>query len=153
MKHDIYSALFLVQSAVKNAEYIRSRLDIHLNTMRQNVLQLSDSEFQETVSAVMTIVAQKDKNLKEAHSRIWTNEISTHAYIFDRQERDINQLSMVTKEEFQTFFERLFFQDMRANRLDIHWNSQLHIKQAADELASEEATPDDQVEFVPTYET
>lgn len=65
----------------------------------------------------------------------------------------------------------MFFQENRANRLDMHWNSQPHIKQAAEggataepakEEKKEEESKEDaaaasespaEPEIVPTYET
>ena len=52
--------------------------------MRQKVLKISDEEFATTVGAIMTDISEKDKNLMETHNRIWSQELSTHAYIFDR---------------------------------------------------------------------
>ena len=72
-------------------------------------------------------------------------------------------LSTITKHELQAYFEKLFFQKNRANRLDIHWNSQPHIKQEAEggaaqeevKQAEPEASADTEVEaeHVPVYET
>ena len=90
----------MVQSPGKNCEYIRKRLDIHLNNMRQKVQELSDEEFSKIVGAVMTDIAEKDKNYMEVHGRMWECEIATHAYIFDRQERYIALLPKITKAEF-----------------------------------------------------
>ena len=68
--------------------------------MRTKVQNMTDEEFQTVVGAVMTDISERDKNLLEAHNRIWANELSTHAYIFDRQDRDIATLPTITKAEF-----------------------------------------------------
>lgn len=63
-------------------------------------------------------------------------------------------LATITKSELQEYFEKLFFQDNRANRFDMHWNSQPHIKSAAE--GGEEggaAAAEGEPEPVPTYET
>ena len=39
-------------------------------------------------------------------------------------------LGTLTKAELQAYFEQLLFQENRANRLDIHWNSQPHMQRA-----------------------
>ena len=73
-------------------------------------------------------------------------------------------LKTITKPELQAYFEKLFFQESRANRLDIHWNSQPHIKQEAEgpvaleevkEEEEKEAEQETSVEAdpVPAYET
>ena len=80
--------------------------------------------------------------------------MSTHKYDFDRQENQIAMLKTISKTDLQDYFEKLFFQEGRANRLDMHWNSQSQkpdeeVKEAepaADNVATEE-------EPQPTYET
>ena len=94
------SAWFLIQSPGKNCEHIRKRLDIHLNNMRQKVVKISDEDFATAVGSIMTEISEKDKNLMETHNRIWGQELATHAYIFDRQERDVALLPTITKAEF-----------------------------------------------------
>ena len=71
----------------------------------------------------MTVVAEKDYNLGREHLRFW-NEIATHKYIFDRQEREIEILRNLTKQEFQEHFEQVFFTERR--RLDYELTSEKH---------------------------
>jgi len=52
--------------------HIRTRLDIHLNKMRQEVIDLSDEKFDTIKGSVMTTLSEKDKNLREDFSRFWT---------------------------------------------------------------------------------
>ena len=124
VSRDILSAWFLIQSPQKDCMYIRTRLDLHLQRMRKKVHQLSDEDFTTVVGAVMTSISEKDKNLNEEFGRFWRQEMSTHKYDFDRQENQIAMLKTITKTDLQDYFEKLFFQDGRANRLDMHWNSQ-----------------------------
>ena len=134
-----------------------------MNNMRKKVAEMTDEQFATVVGAVMVDISEKDKNLAEANQRHWAYELSTHAYVFDRQEREIALLPTITKAEFQAYFEQLFFQENRANRFDMHWNSQPHMKQAAEgtEPSAEEAKEGEgaeagepsEPEFVPTYET
>ena len=62
---------------------MRRRLDIFLTKMRGKMQELSDEEFSTIVSAVMTNVAEKDKNLMEEYNRHWS-ELASHEYRFDR---------------------------------------------------------------------
>ena len=134
---DILSAWFLIQSPGKNCEHIRKRLDIHLDKMRKKVRDMTDEQFQTCVGSVMTDISEKDKNLLEAHNRIWGAELSTHAYIFDRQDREVALLPTITKAEFQAYFEAMFFKPNRANRLDIHWNSKKHLDEVSEAAGGE----------------
>ena len=47
----------------------------------------------------MVKIAEKDFNLSREHGRQW-GEIATHKYMFDRQEREIEVLKGITREEF-----------------------------------------------------
>jgi len=78
-------------------------------------------------------------------------------------------LATITKAELQAYVEKLLFQPNRANRLDMHWNSQPHIKleaeggeetKASEEVKTEDASKaegaaaaDSTPDPVPTYET
>ena len=164
---DIISAWFLIQSPDKNCMHIRTRLDVHMAKMRTKVSEMTDETFATTVGAVMTNISEKDKNLPEEFGRYWNGEFSTHKYNFDRQEQEIALLSTITKAEVQAYIEKLFFQEKRANRLDIHWNSvkvpeekkeeaKEEVKEAepaADASAAAATTEPEVPEVVPTYET
>lgn len=69
----------------------------------------------------MTKLSEKDYNLGKEHSRYW-DEIATHKYIFDRQEKEIEVLKQITKQEFQEHFEKLFFTERK--RLDYELNAE-----------------------------
>ena len=63
-------------------------------------------------------------------------------------------LKTITKSELQEYFEKLFFQDNRANRLDMNWNSQSQSKSTVE--GGEEggaAAAEGEPEPVPSYET
>jgi len=74
-------------------------MDIHLEKMRKKVREISDEDFSKVVGSVMTDIAEKDKNLIEAHTRM-LNELAEHAYLFNRQDRDVALLPSITKGEF-----------------------------------------------------
>ena len=56
-------------------------------------------------TAIKTMLSEKDKNLSEDFDRVFGNELSIHAYQFDRQERQLAIVASLTKAEFQEFFE------------------------------------------------
>lgn len=148
----IHGAFFNIQSPSKNCTHIRTRLDLHLMRMRTKVQQISDEDFQTNIGAVMTTVAEKDKNLEDDFYRNWS-EITMHAQKFDRQQTQIETLKTLTKVEFIEHFEKLFFKDNRANRFDMFWNSQPHINNQ--QPASEEESKQDEDEGLaaPLYES
>lgn len=106
---DIISSWFLIQSSVKGCEHIRTRLDIHMDKMRKKIDKMTDEEFDTIKSAVNTRISEKDKNQQENFERIWIKELSTHKYVFDRQDKNIALLATVTKQEFVDFFMQMYF--------------------------------------------
>jgi len=70
---------------------------------------MTDEEFDTIKSAVNTRISEKDKNQQENFERMWIKELSTHKYVFDRQEKNIALLATVTKQEFVDFFMQMYF--------------------------------------------
>ncbi len=68
----------------------------------------------------MVKISEKDYNLNREHSRYW-GEISTHKYLFDRQQREIDLLKTLTKEDFVDYFTKFFFTERK--RLDYELTS------------------------------
>ena len=79
------------------------------------------------VKAVLVNIEEKDKNLAEENARLFSIEIETHAYVFDRQQRMAEAARAVTKAEWQAFYEALMHGSRR--RLDLHYNSAAHQEQ------------------------
>ena len=58
-------------------------------------------------------------------------EFVSHKYVFDRQNRRVEMLEKVTLDEFKAFFEDYFFgNNGKGLRLDLHWNSQKHLRES-----------------------
>ena len=80
LSRDIIGSYFLIQSPIKDCEYVRKRLDIFLAKTRTKVQQMTDDEFETNINAVKTILSEKEKNLSEDFERVFGNELSIHAY-------------------------------------------------------------------------
>lgn len=74
-------------------------MNTHLKNIFEKVKVLSDEEFKTNVDSVLVKITEKDYNLTKHNIRMW-EEISTHKYLFDRQEKEIEVLKTLTKEEF-----------------------------------------------------
>jgi len=57
----------------------------------------TDEEFETMVKSVLVELEAKDKNLNEENGRFWRSEIANHKYMFDRTERKIEQIKLITK--------------------------------------------------------
>ena len=85
---------------------------------------MPDDEFEIYKEAVLTKLQEKDISLSKQHERHW-GEISTHHYMFDRQDKDIEVLQTIKKSEFIDHFTKTFFSDS-SKRLDLHLNADIH---------------------------
>ena len=68
-------------------------------------------------------ISEKDYNLGKENQRFW-GEIAVHKYLFDRQEREIEEIKTLTKDEFIDHFKRVFFTERR--RLDYELTTEKH---------------------------
>jgi secreted Zn-dependent insulinase-like peptidase len=66
--------------------------------MHEKMQDLSDEEFNSNVNAVMVNVSEKDLSQSEVFRRFW-NEIDDHTYLFDRQQRNVDMLPKIKKED------------------------------------------------------
>jgi len=83
------------------------------------------------VQAVVTKVAEKDFNLDKENRRFYGTEISTHKYLFDRQEKELAILSELSKKEIIDLYHKLFLAE-NVKRLDVMLNSAEHKEQQAE---------------------
>jgi secreted Zn-dependent insulinase-like peptidase len=92
---------------------------------------MTDQAFSTIVNSVMIDISSKDKNMNEEHDK-WWSEISFHTYEFDKQNKKIENLKLITKSEFQTFFAD-FFGSETQRRIDMCYNSDSHKNQPSKE--------------------
>jgi secreted Zn-dependent insulinase-like peptidase len=98
--------------------------------MLEAVSKLSDKEFDEQRNSVLTQYSEKDLNLNMEFTRHWVNELSTHKYVWDRQEKECALLKDLTCKEFKQHFKNMF-NPKTMRRVDMHWNSKPHKEQEA----------------------
>ena len=113
---DVVGGWFLVQSTVGAPEFLAQRIDAFIEQMWTKVQEISEEELKTNIEAVVTLKKEKDLSLSKETGRLWS-EISTHQYLFDRREREIEHLRSVTREDFISMYKDLFFG--RAKRIDV----------------------------------
>lgn len=121
---DVIGAQFMVQSPKRSCEYIVNSINEFLVSMRQRVDTLSDEEFEVQKQAVHVKLAEKNISLHQEFSRYW-GEICTHKYLFDRQDKQLELLQHITKQDFQDLFELTFF-SKTSKRIDLQLTSDMH---------------------------
>jgi insulysin len=123
---DVMGSQFIIQSPTFSCEYIVSSLNKFLKSMIPKFEAFTDEEFKVQVESVRIRVAEKDYNLGKENGRFWS-EIATHKYMFDRQEKELDILKTLNKEEFTAHFKKLFFSE-QTKRLDVELTSEKHIE-------------------------
>lgn len=77
----------LVQSNIKNSHELAQYVDTFVNKiLKENIEKLTEEEFNEYRSALLSTKMQKDKNLGDECSRFWA-EVVKHSYLFDRKDQ------------------------------------------------------------------
>jgi len=122
---------FLVQSPTKCAEYLVGQTNKFLIATKEKIADLTDETFESEKSAIRTIIAEKDPNLAAAARRVFGLEVTTHRYQFERQQKELELLETITKDEFKAYFHQMFFSADSA-RLDLMLTAKTHKDQQAE---------------------
>jgi secreted Zn-dependent insulinase-like peptidase len=86
----------LVQSSTKTSHELIGYIDSFLESKAKDICEgLSQEVFDHYKSALLTVKAEKDKNMKAETSRYWS-EIVKHRYIFDRKQQELDTLAGIT---------------------------------------------------------
>ena len=72
----------------------------------------------------MTNIKEKDIKLSEEHKRYW-KEMTSHEYEFNRQQLEIDMIQTITKQEFLTTFNKIFFSE-ETKRIDYELTADAH---------------------------
>jgi len=118
-------ARFIIQSPKFSCEYVINSLNSFLEKQLEEVNKITEEDFKVQVQAVSVRLSEKDYNLSKENSRFFTNEIATHKYLFDRQEKECAVLNEITRDEFVNHYKKIFFSE-NTKRLDVQINSKLH---------------------------
>ncbi|XP_015174662.1 PREDICTED: insulin-degrading enzyme isoform X1 [Polistes dominula] len=102
----------IVQST-KHPKYVESRIDNFMNTMLENITNMSDKEFNAHKESLADHRLEKPKRLNTLSQEFWM-EISSQQYNFARLDIEIPYLKTITKEQLLTFFKDLVFNKKRS---------------------------------------
>jgi insulysin len=122
----VLNYVVIVQSNVQGPQYLSGRVLNFLDTMREKIKSLTDEEFAKYVESIRVKILIKDLSIRQEGSRYW-NEICTHKYIFDRKEKDLEQLNLIKKEDLIWIFEEMFYNNRKL--FETHMVSQNHVEE------------------------
>ncbi|CAI2381562.1 unnamed protein product [Moneuplotes crassus] len=95
---------FIIQSAVKNPEYLIKKSNDFLEMYKEKLASLSDEDFETAVKAVIMDKKEVDHSLLKESIRLFTR-VEKHSYDFDYKEKQIEYLEKMmdkSNEEFYT---------------------------------------------------
>ncbi|KAJ3016137.1 UNVERIFIED_CONTAM: Insulinase (Peptidase M16) [Siphonaria sp. JEL0065] len=112
----------LVQSE-RGPAYIENRAELFLKSLRTTLLEMSETEFQKNINALIFNLVEKDKNLSQEANRLW-GHISNRYYDFEEEERDAALVSKITLAELIEFYDLFISPASRTRRiLSVHLHS------------------------------
>ncbi|XAR69465.1 Insulysin [Bertholletia excelsa] len=101
----VHGLQFIIQSPVKGPRHLDERVRAFLSNFESKLCEMSDSEFKKLVNALIDMKLEKHKNLWEESHCYWP-EISVGTLKFDRIEREVAALKLLTQQELIDFFNK-----------------------------------------------
>ena len=113
----------LIQSNVKEPEYISSKIRFFINQKLEYFQNIDENELKDFINAVEIKLKKPFNNLEE-EIKFNGAEIVQHTYMFDRKEIQINELKKVNKENLVKFYKEHFIDNVK--KIDIEFVSPIH---------------------------
>jgi insulysin len=105
----------IIQSSNKNPIYLEQRAEAFLHNFRSELQNLTEQQFNEYLTAVIARKQEKDKTLTQETNRHW-KEIDLRRFQFNRQELEVKELQLLTKEKLVEFYEKIIEMNSRERR-------------------------------------
>eukprot|EP00026_Physarum_polycephalum_P000474 Phypoly_transcript_00475.p1 GENE.Phypoly_transcript_00475~~Phypoly_transcript_00475.p1 ORF type:complete len:990 (+),score=181.17 Phypoly_transcript_00475:1631-4600(+) len=125
----------LIQSKNFTPDFLDERIEQFLLEARGLLGELTEEEFKNYVNSISAELLEADKTLGQETNRYW-REISNECYIFDRAQREVNELQKLTQEDLLAFFDKFISpESTKRRKISIQiWPSAQSI-QIADDVA------------------
>lgn len=126
----------LIQSE-RSPDYLESRIENFLFRFKQDLADMSETDFEAHRNSVINERLEKLKNLNQESDRFW-HHISSEFYHFDQVDDDVEHLRALTKEDMVTFFDNYIdpSSSLRA-KISVHLEAQKSASIAPGDAAQE----------------
>ena len=118
-----YGLICLIQSNVKEPEYVSSRIRDFINQQLEFFQNISENELKEFINAVEITLKKPFINLEE-EVKFNGTEVVQHTYMFDKKEIQLNELKKVNKENLIKFYQEHFIDNVK--KIDIEFVASIH---------------------------
>uniref|UniRef100_A0A8B9L7X7 Nardilysin a (N-arginine dibasic convertase) n=1 Tax=Astyanax mexicanus TaxID=7994 RepID=A0A8B9L7X7_ASTMX len=98
-----FSVTVETQATKFNTELVEMKIEEFLQSFGEKLSSLSDEAFKSQVTALVKLKGCEDTHLGEEVDRNWT-EVLTQQYVFNRLNREIDALKLMTKAELVNWF-------------------------------------------------
>ena len=107
----------IIQSSIKVPEYCSQRVKNFYEEKKDEIINITDDEFNKRIKSLLVEEMRKDIKLKEQFERNWT-EISLMRYKFNLKEENAEYLKKCTKEGFIQFYKKYMENDIKMSKVE-----------------------------------
>jgi len=100
--HGVKHIYFILQSTTKHPESIDASVETFLVTFAKTLEEMSQADFDDHVKSLIGVKTEKLKSLAQEGKRQWA-EIDEGSLEFERQEREVQELKKVSKQDLLNF--------------------------------------------------
>ncbi|CAB1324633.1 unnamed protein product [Coregonus sp. 'balchen'] len=104
-------------SVVFSTDFVETKIEEFLVSFGEKMTNLTDEAFKTQVTALIKLKECEDTHLGEEVDRNWF-EVVTQQYVFDRLNREIEALKLITKAELVSWF--MEHRDATSKKLSVH---------------------------------
>ena len=114
---------FIIQSE-RDTVYLENRVEQFLETLREIIIKMTDTEYQAQVDSLIADKQEKFKNMGQEGNKYWS-DIDGGYYEFDDVEKDVVELGTISKASLIEFFDTYINPESPEYRkLSVHLQSQ-----------------------------
>uniref|UniRef100_A0A8C7RPP2 Nardilysin b (N-arginine dibasic convertase) n=1 Tax=Oncorhynchus mykiss TaxID=8022 RepID=A0A8C7RPP2_ONCMY len=122
-----FSITVETQATKFNTDYVETKIEEFLVSFGEKMTNLTDEAFKTQVTALIKLKECEDTHLGEEVDRNWF-EVVTQQYVFDRLNREIEALKLITKAELVSWF--MEHRDTTSKKLSVHVRGEVDQDQA-----------------------
>lgn len=108
-------SLNVIVQGPKSVDHVLERIEVFLETVRKEISDMPQEEFDNQVSGMIARLEEKPKTLSSRFRRFW-NEIECRQYNFCRREEEVKVLKSVKKEDVLALFDKKIRKDAAERR-------------------------------------
>ncbi|KAF1751249.1 hypothetical protein GCK72_017803 [Caenorhabditis remanei] len=132
-------SLNVIVQGPKSVDHVLERIEVFLESVRKEIADMPQEEFDNQVSGMIARLEEKPKTLSSRFRRFW-NEIECRQYNFSRREEEVKVLKSIKKDDVLALFDKKIKKDAAERRkLAIFVHGKNEDKTVVDEVIKKNA--------------